>query len=77
MLVANENIVERKIFTSQVAVRQENELDLLLEQLSPETSWGERREAARRIGMLRNPEALPVFARWARWSGQEGGVPHG
>ena len=49
------------IFSDQVAARQENELDLLLDQLSPGASWGDRRTAARRIGMLRNPQALPAL----------------
>jgi len=51
----------RNIFSSLPEIRQENELDALLDQLSPKISWGERKTAAKRIGALRNPEALPAL----------------
>jgi HEAT repeat protein len=54
-------VENRNIFGSLTGIRQENELDALLDQLSPEISWGERKAAAKRIGALRNPEALPAL----------------
>jgi len=65
MLVVNvdrKNDVEvRNIFGSLPEIRQENELDFLLDQLSPDISWGERKAAAKRIGALQNSEALPAL----------------
>ena len=46
-------------FPVTVDVQPDPEVAQLLAELSPETSWGERQVAAKRLGRLRNPEALP------------------
>ena len=40
-------------------VQPDSEVTQLLADLSPDTPWGERQAAARRLGCLRNPDALP------------------
>lgn len=49
------------IFSFPVGVefQPDPELNALLAALSPETSWGERQTAAKQIGCLRDPNALP------------------
>lgn len=44
-----------------VEVRPESELDKVLMSLSPEIPWGVRQEAARKIGYLADPTALPAL----------------
>ena len=46
-------------FPVAVEVQTGPKLGKLLADLSPETPWGERQMAAKRLGRLRNPEALP------------------
>jgi HEAT repeat protein len=48
-----------KVFPLEVEVQTDRELDHLLADLSPETPWGERKIAAKKIGYTRNPAALP------------------
>ena len=40
-------------------VQPDPEVTQLLADLSPDTPWGERQAAARRLGCLRDPDALP------------------
>ena len=40
-------------------IQPDRELNELLVDLSPDTSWGDRQIAAKKIGCLSNPEALP------------------
>jgi len=50
------------LFSTPVAGIQtlpDEKLDRLLAQLSPEISWGDRQAAAKKIGNLRNPYAVP------------------
>jgi len=42
-----------------IDVQPDRELDALLANLTPDTPWGERQIAARRLGYKRDPEALP------------------
>jgi len=42
-----------------LVVQPDNKLNQLLADLSPDTPWGERQIAARKLGNMRNPEALP------------------
>ena len=42
-----------------IEVQPDREFNNLLAELSPDTSWGDRQIAAKKIGYLRNPEALP------------------
>ncbi len=42
-----------------LVVQPDSKLYQLLADLSPDTPWGERQMAARRLGNLRDPEALP------------------
>jgi len=43
----------------KVDVRLNRELEILLANLAPDTPWGERQIAARKLGYMRDPEALP------------------
>lgn len=50
------------LFATPVAEIQtfhDQNLDRLLVQLSPEIDWGDRQSAAKKIGNLRNPYAVP------------------
>lgn len=47
------------VFPVAEEVRQDPTIARLLADLSPETPWGERQMAARKLGRLRDPEALP------------------
>ena len=42
-----------------VEVQPDRELDKLLAALSPDTHWGDRQIAAKKLGYMRSPEALP------------------
>ena len=42
-------------------IRPNRELENLLANLSPETPWGDRQLAAKKIGSTHNPEALPAL----------------
>lgn len=42
-----------------VEVQPDRKLDILLADLSPDTSWGDRKVAAEKLGYMRSPEALP------------------
>ncbi len=42
-----------------IEVQPDRELRALLAALSPDTPWGERQIAARKLGYIRNPEATP------------------
>ena len=42
-----------------VDVQPNPKLDALLAALTPDTPWGDRQVAARKLGYMRNPEALP------------------
>ena len=46
-------------FSQAVEVQMDSTISRLLAQLSPENSWGDRKAAARKLGYLRSPEALP------------------
>ena len=41
-----------------IEVQPDREFNNLMAELSPATSWGDRQIAAKKIGSLRNPEAL-------------------
>ncbi len=47
------------MFPLAVDVEHERELDQLLADLSPDKPWGDRKKAAKKIGYMCNPEALP------------------
>jgi len=51
----------RNIFGTLPLAEHDQELDDLLAKLSPETPWGERQAAAKRIGSLRLSKALPAL----------------
>jgi HEAT repeat protein len=51
----------RNIFGRLPETRQEDELEVLLAELTADAPWGKRRAAAKKIGKLRNPEALPAM----------------
>jgi HEAT repeat protein len=46
-------------FPITVEVQPDPEVAELLAELSPDTPWGERQMAAKKLGRLRNQEALP------------------
>ena len=46
-------------FQVSIEVQPDPEAGKLLVDLSPETPWGDRQIAAKRLGYLRSPEALP------------------
>jgi len=48
-------------FPLTVKVSANSKLEALLDKLSPATPWGDRQIAAKRLGSLRNPNALPVL----------------
>ncbi|MFC2028843.1 HEAT repeat domain-containing protein [Chloroflexota bacterium] len=54
--------IERQLYPAEfpllLKVWSESEVDQQLARLTPETPWGERQVAARRLGELRNPQAL-------------------
>ena len=57
-----EAVDKLNIFTTlplTVEVQHDHELDKLLAELSPDTSWGDRQISAKKLGYMRNPEALP------------------
>jgi HEAT repeat protein len=43
----------------EIEALPDHKLNALLADLSPETPWGDRQAAARKLGYMRNPEALP------------------
>ena len=43
----------------EIAVQTDTKLYKLLADLSPDTPWGERQIAVKRLGFMRNPDALP------------------
>jgi HEAT repeat protein len=42
-----------------IEVQPDRKLDKLLAGLSPDTPWGDRQIAAKKLGYMRSPEALP------------------
>jgi len=44
-----------------VQVHPNRKMDGLQAELSPETSWGNRQIAAKKLGYMRDPEALPAL----------------
>lgn len=46
-------------FPLALVVQPEIKIYQLLAELSPDTSWGDRKIAAQKLGNLRNPDALP------------------
>jgi len=44
---------------AEIRTLPDENLDRLLAQLSPEISWGDRQSAAKKIGYLRSPYAVP------------------
>jgi HEAT repeat protein len=48
-------------FPIAVEVQIDPEVTELLVDLSPDTPWAERRMAARKLGYLRNPQAVPAM----------------
>ena len=45
-------------FPVEIEIQPNHEMAALLDALTPDTPWGERQIAARKLGYLRNPEAL-------------------
>lgn len=37
----------------------QSEVEMLVTKLAPETPWGERKVSAEKLGLMRNPEAVP------------------
>ena len=62
-VVRNPQVVEQLnpfiAFPTVVEVQIDPEVSRLLANLSPQTPWGERQLAAKKLGSLRNPQALP------------------
>ena len=50
-------------FPMTVKFSQKSNLEALLVKLSPATPWGERMNVAKKLGSLRDPDALPVLLR--------------
>jgi HEAT repeat protein len=48
-----------KTFPLAFEVQIDSETEQILAELSPEVSWGERQQAAKRIGYTKDPAALP------------------
>jgi HEAT repeat protein len=48
-------------FSLMTEAQPDHELEVLLANLTPDIPWGERQIAAKKIGYMRNPEALPVI----------------
>ena len=46
-------------FPAVIDVQPEPKLEALLANLTSDTPWGERQIAAKKLGYMRNPEALP------------------
>jgi HEAT repeat protein len=46
-------------FPLVIKTQPDQELDELLANLTPDTPWGERQTAAKKLGYMRNPGALP------------------
>ncbi len=44
-----------------IVLPADDELSTLITKLSPETSWGKRQEAARKLGYKKNPAAVPAL----------------
>ena len=44
-----------------IEIQPDRKLDKFLADLSPDTSWGDRRIAAQKLGHIRSPEALPAL----------------
>ena len=49
------------LFPTVVEVLPENELNLLATELSHDTPWADRQDAARKIGQTREPEAMIIL----------------
>lgn len=45
----------------KIDIRPDREFETLLTNLAPETPWAERQVAARKLGCLGNPQALPAL----------------
>ena len=57
-----ENLIQFPDVTTmplKIGVQSNYELEKLLADLTPDTPWGARQIAARKLGYMRNPEALP------------------
>jgi len=48
-------------YSLSVQVHPDRNFDNLLSELSPETPWGKRQLAARKLGNMRDREALPML----------------
>ena len=48
-----------RTFPLVIETTPDRKLNALLARLTPETPWGERQNAAKKLGYMRNPEALP------------------
>jgi len=48
-------------FPLTMKVSQNSKMDAFLVKFSPTTPWGERQLAAKKLGSMRNPEAIPVL----------------
>jgi HEAT repeat protein len=57
------DIVEKNITFAtlplEIEAQPDRKLEALLADLSPDTPWVDRQAAARKLGYMRNPEALP------------------
>ena len=47
------------VFPLVIETQPKRDLDVLLTNLTPDTPWGERQIAAKKLGNMRDPEALP------------------
>lgn len=47
------------VFPLAIETQPKRDLDVLLTNLTPDTPWGERQIAAKKLGNMRDPEALP------------------
>ena len=54
-----ESLNTRSPFPIAIEVRPKSQVESLVAELTPDTPWGNRKNAARQLGNLRDPEALP------------------
>ena len=48
-----------RVLPPPTKIQSNPEIDKMLAELSPEIPWGDRQKAAKRLGAMRRPEALP------------------
>jgi HEAT repeat protein len=54
-----EQIKPLAVLPVAIEVQSDQKVSQLIAELSPDISWGDRQMAAKKLGYMRNPEALP------------------